>query len=225
MIDSGKRLVTFMDAGADFTSVPYIIDGRSFCMRLLFRLTAHDFAPEFTNMWETAFDVTDTTFDCNVNRSKGDTSTELFLINHFLDKIVLGQPAPDPENANTTNAVSGTGSLGEQVQTCVTAHGRNPNFMLVDVSLLSCMIGMATAQSLQFYEFGGGSVFQVAATANGVSYSPTKPVPSPRSTGTVTGSTSATSKPNGAVFRFEARELIMPTILSVGLLGGWMAVL
>jgi hypothetical protein len=26
MIDSGKRLVTFMDAGADFTAVPYIID-------------------------------------------------------------------------------------------------------------------------------------------------------------------------------------------------------
>jgi hypothetical protein len=27
LIDSGKRLVTFMDASADFTSVPYIIDG------------------------------------------------------------------------------------------------------------------------------------------------------------------------------------------------------
>jgi hypothetical protein len=133
MIDSGKRLVTFMDTKADFTSVPYIIDGRFLCPSV--RLTAHDFAPEFTNMWETAFDVTDTTFDCNVNRSKGDTTTELFLINHFLDKIVLGQPAPDPENADTTNAANGTGSLGEQVQTCVAAHGRNPNFMLVDVCI------------------------------------------------------------------------------------------
>lgn len=27
MIDSGQRLVTFLDHGADFTSVPYIIDG------------------------------------------------------------------------------------------------------------------------------------------------------------------------------------------------------
>jgi hypothetical protein len=87
------------------------------------------------------------------------------------------------------------------------------------------MIAITTSQSLQFYEFGGGSVFQVAATANGVSYNPTTPVPSPRSTGTVTGSTSATSRPNGAVFRFEARELVMPAILSLGLLGGWMAVL
>ncbi len=101
------------------------------------RLTADDCAPEFTNMWETAFDVTDTTFDCNVNRSKGDANTELFLINHFLDKVVLGQPAPDPGNANVTNGVSGTGSLGQQVQTCVGAHGRNPNFMLVDVRICS----------------------------------------------------------------------------------------
>ena len=29
LIDSGKRLVTFMDANADFTAVPYIIDGTS----------------------------------------------------------------------------------------------------------------------------------------------------------------------------------------------------
>jgi hypothetical protein len=135
MIDSGKRLVTFMDAGANFASVPYIIDGRFYGLRQNLRLTADDFAPEFTNMWETAFDVTDTTFDCNVNRSKGDTSTELFLINHFLDTTVLGQPAPDPQDANVTNGVSGTGSLGVQVQTCVATQGRNPNFMLVDVRI------------------------------------------------------------------------------------------
>lgn len=27
LIDSGTRLITFMDTGADFTTVPYIIDG------------------------------------------------------------------------------------------------------------------------------------------------------------------------------------------------------
>ena len=85
---------------------------------------------------------------------------------------------------------------------------------------------MATAQSLQFYEFGGGSVFQVAATANGVTYNPTTPVPSPRSTGTATaGTTSATSRPNGAISPFDLQGLTMPGILSLGLLGGWMAVL
>jgi len=189
MIDSGKRLVTFLDTGADFTTVPYIID-------------------EFTNVWETAFDVTDTTFDCNVNRSKGDNTTQLYLINHFLDKIVLGQVAPDPDNANVTNSASGTGSLGLQVQTCAAQYGRNPNFMLVD-----------------FYEYGGGSVFQVAATANGVTYSPSKPVPEPRTTGTPTATTAATSRPNSAILRFQARDLIIPAILSIGLLGGSLVVL
>jgi len=33
MIDSGKRLVTFMDSKADFNTVPYIIDGRFYCFR------------------------------------------------------------------------------------------------------------------------------------------------------------------------------------------------
>ncbi|KAH9178731.1 PLC-like phosphodiesterase [Lactarius sanguifluus] len=187
LIDSGKRLITFMDTGADFTSVPYIID-------------------EFTNVWETAFDVTDTTFDCNVNRTKGDPSTQLYLINHFLDKIVLGQPAPNPEAANVTNSVSGTGSLGLQVQTCAAANGRNPNFMLVD-----------------FYEFGGGSVFEVAATANGVTYDPTTPVPSPLTSDTAT--TSVTSVPNGAVLYFGAGNLVISAVMSLGLLAGSLSVL
>jgi hypothetical protein len=91
-------------------------------------------------MWETAFDVTDTTFNCNVNRTRGDSTTQLSVINHFLDKIVLGQPAPDPGDANVTNAISGVGSLGQQVQTCIAANARNPNFLLVDVCKLSGVI-------------------------------------------------------------------------------------
>ncbi|THH23090.1 hypothetical protein EUX98_g8089 [Antrodiella citrinella] len=146
LIDSGKPLVSFLTTTADFNSVPYLID-------------------EFTNIWETAFDVTDTTFDCNVNRSNGNPDTQMFLINHFLDSPVAGiaaLPAPDKSAANVTNAVSGVGSLGQQVDTCIDAHGRDPNFMLVD-----------------FYEFGGGSVFSVAATANGVTYAPTTPIATP----------------------------------------------
>ncbi|KAI5121163.1 hypothetical protein M0805_007160 [Coniferiporia weirii] len=160
MIDNGTRLVTFLDTGADFTSVPYIID-------------------EFTNMWETAFDVTDTTFDCEVNRTKGDSSTQLYTINHFLDEnvTILGtvSPTPDKDALNQTNAVSGTGSLGLQASQCGTEYGRSPNFMLVD-----------------FYEYGGGSVFEVAATLNGVTYSPTSPIATPI-LGTSSSSTSSTS--------------------------------
>jgi len=133
MIAAGTRLVTFMDNAADFTTVPYIID-------------------EFTNIWESAFDITDPAlFNCQVNRSKADTSTSMFLINHFLDNIVLGALIPDVTQANVTNAVSGVGSLGLEVSTCVSLYNRSPNFLLVD-----------------YYEAGGGSVFDVAATANGV---------------------------------------------------------
>ncbi|KAF5368630.1 hypothetical protein D9758_002322 [Tetrapyrgos nigripes] len=153
MIDKGTRLVTFIDNTADFSTVPYIID-------------------EFTNIWETAYDVT-TSFDCAVNRSKADTSTSMYLINHFLDKVLLGAPVPDVANANTTNAVSGSNSLGEQVDLCVTQMGKSPNFILVD-----------------FYEFGGGSVFQVAATANGVEYSPTSAIATPKTSDSGSGSSS-----------------------------------
>ena len=176
-------------------------------------------------MWETAFDVTDTSFNCNVNRSKGDNTTQLYLINHFLDKIVLGQVAPDPEDANVTNSASGTGSLGLQVQTCAAQYGVNPNFMLVDVCIFVVTRFLAMAHPLQFYEYGGGSVFQVAATANGVTYSPSKPVPPPLTTGTATATTAATSIPNSAKLRFQARDLIISTILSIGLLGGSLIVL
>lgn len=88
---------------------------------------------EFTNIWETAFNVLDPNFDCNVNRTKGDTSTQMYLINHFLDELILGQPAPKLSALNQTNADSGPGSLGAQVITCMSTQGRPPNFMLVDV--------------------------------------------------------------------------------------------
>jgi hypothetical protein len=61
----------------------------------------------------------------------------MYLINHFLDKIVLGNPAPDRDQANTTNGVSGVGSLGLQVSQCAATYGKNPSFFLVDVSTLS----------------------------------------------------------------------------------------
>jgi len=163
MIDSGKRVVTFLDNQADFTQVPYIID-------------------EFTNVWETPFDVIENSFPCSVNRTNGDPTSQLNLINHYLDRVLnvagFSIPTPDKGNLTVTNAAEGTGSLGLEVDTCVNVHGRAPNFLLVD-----------------FYEFGGGSVFQVAAKINGVQYTPTSiatPVPT-------TGSdTSVTSTPLNA---------------------------
>lgn len=153
MIDSNQRVVTFLSTSADMAAVPYLID-------------------EFSNVWETAFNLLDPNlFDCTVNRTRGDASTQLYLINHFLDKEFLGNAVPDIDKLPQTNAATGFGSLGAHVETCVSSHGRPPNFLLVD-----------------FYEYGGGSVFQVAAGINGVPYTPTTPVatPLPTTVGTQT---------------------------------------
>ncbi|KAI0639539.1 PLC-like phosphodiesterase [Trametes polyzona] len=190
LIDSGKRLVAFLSTKADFNSVPYLID-------------------EFTNVWETAFDVTNkTAFDCEVNRTNGESGTQMYLINHFLDKVIAGFPAPDPDNADTTNAASGEGSLGQQVQTCVAQHGRNPNFMLVD-----------------FYEYGNGSVFQVAADANGVTYNPATPVPTPVSSSGSSDSTGVTTSPakNGAPL--TSAHVAASLAVIGGVIGGALSVL
>ena len=82
--------------------------------------------------------MTTTDFDCNVNRTSGDSSQQMYLINHFLDKDYLGVLVPDKADADKTNAVSGTGSLGAQVTECAGEYNRNPNFMLVDVS--ACLL-------------------------------------------------------------------------------------
>ena len=91
MIDSGKRVVVFLDAGADTDrSVPYIL-------------------PEFQMIWETPFSVTDPNFPCSVDRISGPLSTEdhMYMINHSLNKNVLdtGIIVSDPKDAPTTNSV------------------------------------------------------------------------------------------------------------------------
>ena len=84
----------------------------------------------------------------------------MYLINHYLytTTMLFGGVTPVPDKAKllTTNAASGPGSLGEEAEnTCVALHGRSPTFLLVD-----------------FYDYGSGSVFEVAASLNKVAYQP-----------------------------------------------------
>ena len=118
MISSGKRVVIFMDYYANQTEVDYILD-------------------EFTYMWETPFDQTNSSFPCTVNRPpslegqipKGRMS----VINHFFD-IALPDDilVPDRAALDVTNGISGPGSLGEQAIECAQMYGAYPNFFLVD---------------------------------------------------------------------------------------------
>ena len=117
MIDSGKRVVTFMDNSASFNSVPYIMD-------------------EFSNMWEDAYNAVDQSFGCAVNRSRSDVSSSLMMINHYLDYTgsIAGTQffLPDKDKLNVPNAQSGAGSIGYHVKNCLSIWGRNPNHILLD---------------------------------------------------------------------------------------------
>lgn len=117
MIDSNKRVVTFIDNQASFDAVPYIMD-------------------EFSNMWEDAYNSVDNSFGCAVNRSRSDVSSSLMMINHYLDYTgsIAGQQffLPDKGQLNVTNAGTGQGSIGYHVQNCNSIWGRNPNHILLD---------------------------------------------------------------------------------------------
>ncbi|KZT36581.1 PLC-like phosphodiesterase [Sistotremastrum suecicum HHB10207 ss-3] len=185
MIDAGTRLVTFMDNGANDTNFPFLI-------------------PEFGNIWETAFDVTDPSFSCAINRSQGDTSQQMYLINHFLDATTdiagFGVPAPAKDQLNVTNAQSGPGSLGQQAADCIAQYSAPPNFMLVD-----------------FYEYGQGSVFDVAANLNGVA-APTNSIAPPIINATSSSSSSGSS--SGALTDFRGSGRVTGLALFTGFLVG-----
>ncbi|KAF9003878.1 PLC-like phosphodiesterase [Cyathus striatus] len=117
MIDSGKRVVVFLDSGADTSQVDFIL-------------------PEFEMIWETPFSVTDPSFPCSVDRTSGPlaTSDHTYMINHSLNKNILpigdGVLVSDPLDAPTTNGVA---SILANVQGCLPlGSNRNPQFLLLD---------------------------------------------------------------------------------------------
>ena len=56
----------------------------------------------------------------------------MMIVNHFLDVDILGILIPDDSADTTTNAATGTGSIGAQAALCEQTWGRNPNLVLVD---------------------------------------------------------------------------------------------
>lgn len=142
---TGKRVVFFMDYKADQASVPWILD-------------------EFSQFWETPFDPTDRDFPCTVQRppdlSPEDAKQRMYLMNHNLNYDInfLGNSilVPNIPLLNVTNNVSGYGSLGLGVENCEKMWGYPPKFLNVD-----------------YYDAGAGSVFEVAAIINNVTYNRT----------------------------------------------------
>ncbi|CZT45127.1 related to BSC1 Transcript encoded by this ORF shows a high level of stop codon bypass [Rhynchosporium secalis] len=142
MILQGKRVVFFMDYEANQTAVPWILD-------------------EFSHMWETPFDPVDRSFPCIVQRPpdlpEDQAKNRLYLMNHNLnyDIKLLGNSilVPNIPLLNVTNNVTGFGSLGNGTAACNSRWGFPPKFLNVD-----------------YYNVGNGSVFEVAAKHNNVTY-------------------------------------------------------
>ncbi|KIW17756.1 hypothetical protein PV08_04951 [Exophiala spinifera] len=144
MIFRQQRAVVMLDYQANQTAIPWLLD-------------------EFSQMWETPFSPTDRDFPCTAQRppaqARATRQERMYMANHNLnlDVTVAGVSLLVPFSTllNETNAVAGYGSAGRAVHNCTQMWNRPPNFLLVD-----------------YYNVGSfnGSVFQVAADANNVTY-------------------------------------------------------
>ncbi|KAF1977529.1 PLC-like phosphodiesterase [Bimuria novae-zelandiae CBS 107.79] len=175
MILLNKRVVVMLDYLANQTEVPWLLD-------------------EFSYQWQSPFSPTDPAFPCTAQRPSNQPDAvsrdKMYMVNHNLNIAVkiFGDDILIPAYTllDGVNAVSGNGSLGRNVENCTARWGRPPNWLLVD-----------------YYNFGNfnGSVFQVVAEANGLSYDRRKCCGSP-----VTG-TAALNK--------ESCQLIFFTFTSI----------
>ncbi|KAF8067758.1 PLC-like phosphodiesterase [Lyophyllum atratum] len=120
LIDQGKRVVVFLDAGADGSAggvVDFIL-------------------PQFQMIWEDPFSPTDKNFPCRVDRINGPLSTDEHenLINHNLNTNIIpigdGVLISDRANAASTNSLN---TILAHANGCASfASGRAPNFVLLD---------------------------------------------------------------------------------------------
>ncbi|KAM0334330.1 hypothetical protein ACHAQA_001354 [Verticillium albo-atrum] len=143
LIDAKTRLVTFVTNMDASTEHAYLL-------------------PEFTYVYETAFEVTSPTgFNCSLDRPTTQSSAEvalaaglLPLMNHFMyealsaDILIPAEGLIDDTNSPSTSGVSG--ALGAHAETCRSQWGVVPTFVLVD-----------------FYD--KGPALDTADTLNGVS--------------------------------------------------------
>jgi len=144
MILTNRRAVVMLDYDTNQTAYPWLLD-------------------EFSYVWETPFSPTDPAFPCTAERPPDQPrdvrDDRMYMANHNLNVEVtlagISLDLPARTRLNQTNAITGYGSLGAAVENCSAMWDRPPNFLLVD-----------------YYNIGSfnGSVFQVAADANGVTY-------------------------------------------------------
>ncbi|CAG8662674.1 13480_t:CDS:2 [Funneliformis mosseae] len=112
MIDSGKRLVNFINPPSD-GSIPWLMS-------------------EFDYVFETPFENEDPNgWQCTIDRPKG-KEQPLYVLNHFLYNNFLPSDnqiqLPQPGLANVTNSAS----LADHAKKCQQTFNKIPNFIAVD---------------------------------------------------------------------------------------------
>jgi len=120
LIDMGKRVVVFIDYGADGSNGAVV-----------------DFLlPEFQMVWEAPFSPTNPNFPCSIDRTWGPLSNDdhMYMINHNLNLNVVpfggGLLLPDLVEIRRTN---GKADILEHAYGCSRLSlGRAPNFVLLD---------------------------------------------------------------------------------------------
>ncbi|TFK19863.1 PLC-like phosphodiesterase [Coprinopsis marcescibilis] len=121
MIDANKRVVVFMDKGADGSAGGVV-----------------DFVlPQFQMIWEDPFSPTDPNFPCRIHRIEGplEDNDHMHLINHNLNRNIIPWDlgtvlVSDFVNSPKTNSMN---SIMAHVAGCAPfAQGRAPNFVLLD---------------------------------------------------------------------------------------------
>ncbi|KAG6906668.1 hypothetical protein DXG01_012696 [Tephrocybe rancida] len=117
LIKADKRVVVFLDKGADGSAVDFIL-------------------PEFDMIWEDPYSSTDKNFPCRVDRITGSLSAanHANMINHNLNTNIIpigaGILISDHLDAPTTNSL--TSILAHANRCAPFVGGRAPNFVLLD---------------------------------------------------------------------------------------------
>jgi len=118
LINSGRRVVIFMDKGTNSLTVPYILS-------------------EFEHIWETPYSVMDSTFPCKLDRIAGNPGQHMHLINHSLNmaiKLPFASPiiVPNVFQVRTTNEIESILRHADACKLVPESRGRAPNFVLLD---------------------------------------------------------------------------------------------
>ncbi|KAI8989379.1 PLC-like phosphodiesterase [Pilobolus umbonatus] len=117
LITSGKRVINFVDEGADQSVLPW-------------------FMKEFDYVFETPYNnFNESSFNCVIDRPTEPHNNEemMYLLNHFLYRtLTFGSIVLDIPQKGTADIVNAQESLLKHAETCTATFGRRPNFLKVD---------------------------------------------------------------------------------------------